>query len=359
MYPADVDILCCPSCFGKLLIAEKVQEDQGEIIAGRLRCEACDDVYPIEEGIVNFISSAEYNKSWDYKWTVLDAGEGLNYAVTLPEDPQFNPENIYDLSSYDGQAFLSAKNGIALDVGCGVGQNAYRLLRENFPKKLVALDLTQAPRIFREVMLKRFPEFREKILFVRASVFKMPFRDATFDYVMSLGVLHHTGDTRNAIRQSCRVLKPGGEVNIWVYASELMPIDINEPGHDYVSFWTKLRILLRYERIQIWVRLFRSISEEATMKWLKFFSSEFWWQWTLIPVFGWIPRIIFPTFRHAEQRQRLLNNFDGFRNNWAETWGEHELFPVFKECGIVIKGISSWRLGMWGIKKPEIYTNLR
>ena len=39
-------------------------------------------------------------------------------------------------------------------------------------------------------------------LIVQASAFELPFAEGTFDYVFSLGVLHHTGDTRKAIGRS-------------------------------------------------------------------------------------------------------------------------------------------------------------
>lgn len=45
----------------------------------------------------------------------------------------------------------------------------------------------------------------------------LPFPDATFDIVYSWGVLHHSPDTRRAIREVHRVLKPGGTAIIMVY----------------------------------------------------------------------------------------------------------------------------------------------
>ncbi len=45
----------------------------------------------------------------------------------------------------------------------------------------------------------------------------LPFPDATFDLVYSYGVLHHSPDTRRAVREVHRVLKPGGTALIMVY----------------------------------------------------------------------------------------------------------------------------------------------
>ncbi|MHA1597177.1 MAG: class I SAM-dependent methyltransferase [Alphaproteobacteria bacterium] len=45
----------------------------------------------------------------------------------------------------------------------------------------------------------------------------LPFADDTFDIVYSNGVLHHTPDTRAAIDEVWRVLKPGGQAVIMLY----------------------------------------------------------------------------------------------------------------------------------------------
>ncbi|HDN74016.1 hypothetical protein B6U96_13450 [Archaeoglobales archaeon ex4484_92] len=49
-----LDILACPICKSDLeLIVE--QEDEEEIISGKLICKKCKTVYPIEDGIPNML----------------------------------------------------------------------------------------------------------------------------------------------------------------------------------------------------------------------------------------------------------------------------------------------------------------
>jgi len=47
---------------------------------------------------------------------------------------------------------------------------------------------------------------------------RLPFPDNTFDVVYSNGVIHHTPNTKTAIEEIYRVLKPGGKAIIMVYA---------------------------------------------------------------------------------------------------------------------------------------------
>lgn len=49
-----MDILACPVCKGELEL--RVEEEEGdEVLEGTLYCEACDEEYPIEEGIPNLL----------------------------------------------------------------------------------------------------------------------------------------------------------------------------------------------------------------------------------------------------------------------------------------------------------------
>jgi ubiquinone/menaquinone biosynthesis C-methylase UbiE len=45
----------------------------------------------------------------------------------------------------------------------------------------------------------------------------MPFSDASFDYVYSIGCLHHTGNLSRAISEVYRVLAPGGTAVVMLY----------------------------------------------------------------------------------------------------------------------------------------------
>ena len=54
--------------------------------------------------------------------------------------------------------------------------------------------------------------------FIRGDAEDMPFEDDTFDLVYTNGVIHHTPNTLQVIKEIYRVLKPGGKVICMVYA---------------------------------------------------------------------------------------------------------------------------------------------
>src|SRR3954454_14320958 len=49
------------------------------------------------------------------------------------------------------------------------------------------------------------------------SVLELPFEDGTFDYVYSIGCLHHTGNLLKSIQEVHRVLVPGGRAVVMLY----------------------------------------------------------------------------------------------------------------------------------------------
>jgi SAM-dependent methyltransferase len=358
MFKEDIGLLCCPETGESLAFKSITRVDgDGEVLEGTLVSERSGKDYPIANGIPRFIlHDAGYNPTWNYKWTVIDRGRGLNYRILDKDDPAYRIHDIFDRNDHEGLSYRHARGGVVLDIGCGVGQYSYRILKEYTPRKLVSLDLTGAIDIFRKVMLERFPEEKPRMLLVQASVFQMPFRRETFDYVLSLGVLHHTGDTRRAVASAASVLKPGGEINFWVYGPFSVHVDNAETGRGkLMTLGRFLPYYLLYAWMMLQVRLFRSLPHWLNVRILEVFSSELWYQLCRIPLLKYGFRFIFTTVMHPDRDYRLINNYDGWCNTWAETWSEQELLATLREGDIVILGISPHQTGIWGRKLPGFY----
>jgi len=99
-----------------------------------------------------------------------------------------------------------------LEIGCGVGLDAYTLAQRGL--KVTAVDLTY---IGVATARQRFQRNQVAGNFAAGNAEHLPFRDNSFDYVYSFGVLHHAADTAKTIEEVYRVLKPGGEARIMLY----------------------------------------------------------------------------------------------------------------------------------------------
>lgn len=96
-----------------------------------------------------------------------------------------------------------------LDAGCGAGTNLGWLARFAAPGHLDAIDVA-APAVARS----HDPGTGARADVLQASVAALPFRDGSFDLVVSLDVLQHltAADEASAVAETVRVLRPGGRV---------------------------------------------------------------------------------------------------------------------------------------------------
>lgn len=101
-------------------------------------------------------------------------------------------------------------NTYALDIGCGTGRwTKYLTSKAGF---IEAIDPSQA--IF--AADKLLGEIKN-VRLTQASIETLPFADETFDFVMSIGVLHHIPDTRKAMYDCVKKVKKGGYFFVYLY----------------------------------------------------------------------------------------------------------------------------------------------
>jgi ubiquinone/menaquinone biosynthesis C-methylase UbiE len=106
-----------------------------------------------------------------------------------------------------------------LELGCGNGDLARRLLGIYRPSKYIATDYDPDQIAFaRRLLAKRFPNGWPPALELRtADALRLDFPDASFDAVLAFAMLHHVGTThgdfdamRKALEEIDRVLRPSG-----------------------------------------------------------------------------------------------------------------------------------------------------
>jgi SAM-dependent methyltransferase len=125
-----------------------------------------------------------------------------------------------------------------LEIGCGTGVHA-KLLAEA-GARLSAVDLTPTA----IELTKRRLELAGLEADVReADAEHLPYADASFDFVWSWGVIHHSEQTQKVVAEIARVLRPGGRLAFMVYHRTSLTFWVN-----YVLFRGVLQGGLRRER---------------------------------------------------------------------------------------------------------------
>ncbi len=141
-------------------------------------------------GIPHPPGTREFYEAFD---RLREANESLEFSEALHEFKAFSGKKV-------------------LDVGCGNGYVLSRYARAG--ADVQGVDIT--PKAI-ELSRRRFELQGLKGRFDEANAEALPFADATFDLVCSMGVLHHTPDTAKAVAEIHRVLKPGGRLIVMFY----------------------------------------------------------------------------------------------------------------------------------------------
>jgi malonyl-CoA O-methyltransferase len=152
---------------------------------------------------------ANYLSEQEISWTVkffLDAylwrvKSAFNEKVdSFPDSINKRDGRVQEILSFLGD--LNGKK--VMDIGCGKGR-FLRILKEEFPgAELYGIDIS-------ETMLRYCPES------VRSSVgtlLDIGFPDNYFDCVYSVEALEHALRAKVAVKEMCRILRPGGKVVI-------------------------------------------------------------------------------------------------------------------------------------------------
>lgn len=170
----------------------------------------CYDRTPIGSIAAGDIEMASFVRvdSENIDWTTVESfgEEWTKFAKFSDRDVDDVGSDYFDIVD---ESMLNSKS-LALDVGCGTGRwTRFIQSRCNFVE---AIDPSKAV-VAASVMLGGFDNIR----ITHADVDNIPFRDESFDFVFSLGVLHHIPDTAAAMQKCVEKVKVGGHFLVYLY----------------------------------------------------------------------------------------------------------------------------------------------
>jgi SAM-dependent methyltransferase len=277
-------VLCCPDCSSDLVLVDETPTHP-EVERGSLGCRTCGVLYPIVRGVPRFVASDAYVGSFSYEWnrwnTVqLDSANGGHESEdTFREKTGFTSAEL--------------KGKLVLDVGCGAGR--FLDVVSQWGGTAIGVDLS-----FAVDAAHRTLGARPGVSVVQADVNRLPFRPQTFDAIFSLGVLHHSRDTREAFLHLPPLLKDDGEIAVWLY------------------YYTDQLYNLASDA---WRLLLRPLPTWAVYAWswlLVTLFSDLW----LKPVMSRRPwlhlRRLLPVNTHTDRQWRVLDTFDWYSPRYQD-----------------------------------------
>lgn len=146
-------------------------------------------------GIPRFVQQ-EHLASFSRQWN--------RYEVAHDEEDRatFQAKTGFTLDELNGKRVL--------DAGCGGGR--YCKVAGEAGATVVGADHSTAVEKADSLCASL-----ENVSFLQADLKRLPLAPASFDYVFSIGVMHHDADTRAVFDAVAPMVKPGGKMAVWLY----------------------------------------------------------------------------------------------------------------------------------------------
>lgn len=267
-----------------------------------LFCGECQRSFPISDGIVHFVPSEDYVINFGFEWsryarTQLDQNGSHKSEETLGRKTGFTPEQL--------------KGKWVLDAGCGMGRFAE--VASRWGAKVVAIDLSRAA----EVAAQNLAD-RDNVWVCRADLRRLPFALASFDYIYSVGVLHHTPNCEESFKGLLPYLKPDGSIAIWLYSA-------------YNKYYRMSDIYRKYT-----TRLSpRSLHRVCVMADPLYYIHR---GLRRLPGGRYVSGILswlLPMSMHPDREWRILDAFDWYSPKFQSKHTYEEVARWFEDCGLV------------------------
>jgi len=154
--------------------------------------------------IAGFISEASQNL--EHKTVESFGEEWKKFKDFSEEEIRIAGEQYFDIVD---DSILN-KNTVVLDLGCGTGRWSKFIAPK--VKFIEAVDPSMAVMTAQKIL-----EPYSNVRVSQAAADNLPFPNESFDFIFSLGVLHHIPDTAQALKEAATRLKKGGHFLLYIY----------------------------------------------------------------------------------------------------------------------------------------------
>lgn len=288
--------------------------------SGGYVCPDCGRSYAQKNGVACFVESGAYADSFGFQWhlynrTQLDNDQCHESESDFRKRTGFTPEDL--------------KGKLVLDVGCGMGRFAEVATR--WGARVVGIDLSAAAQVAARNLADR------EFIALQADVFSLPFAVETFDFIYSIGVLHHTPNCEKAVTSLPQFLKPGGYLAVWLYSG--------------YNKWYRFSDLYRRVTHRIPPRLLHGIlsvvvpilnGTDRGLRWIPVVGK---------PLAGAVHHV-FPVNRNPRREWRVLDTFDWYSPKYQSKHTYEEVFRWFESCGLEDLHVVEVPIAVRG-RKPE------
>lgn len=199
-----IKYLYCLNCKRDLQLID--YDNEGEISIGKLKCINCNEIYSITDGVPIFTKSDPNQK---VKLTAQNFAYSWQKFSRINKD--FYYKQFFDWINPIDENFMKGK--LVLDAGCGKGHHL--LMISPYVKEAVGVDISDSVFIAYNNI-----KHLSNIHIIKADLNDLPLKDEIFDYIYSVGVIHHTESPKTTAENLYKKIKKNGVMSLWVYGKE-------------------------------------------------------------------------------------------------------------------------------------------
>ncbi len=253
--------------------------------------------YPVVNKVIDFENSSNYADNFGDQWTRFPKLQLDSFTGTSISKNRFFGALKVEPKDLKGKFIL--------DVGCGTGRFAEIALKAG--AYVIGLDYSAAAHVASK-NLENYENFRA----IRGDIYKLPFKENSFDIVYCLGVLQHTPNVEKAFKSLPPLVKKSGYLVV-----------------DY--YWKRLRTFL-FSGWKYPIRLITSKLKETTvLKMLRFihpFVYPISFYTSKLPYIGKALSRLLPVVNYTNDYPELGNellrewSFLDTYDNWAPKYDQ-------------------------------------